>query len=393
MAKPYGGKRRKAMKVLARAKGADLSNVDLAFKPGQRYRHGWIPLFKGASELDPVGAAERKAGLDANESHKPLGRLMSALTSDPVGAANRRAGMDALSRKGKGDKGGAGLSQNEFKQLAQEVRAEKAKTAATRAANPGKTQVQIAEQRYYDVVKKHGRDSKQAKKALTDWHEKFNLERMAKGDKNLSAAGTGIDLSARVVGPRRPRAPRPASFQKAPGTEKTRFSQGALAQRASQPGHYRAKAILAAQQGNMRAAKRFEAKRSVAKALRKATTTPTPRPAMPKAPRPPAAHPAAVVRPAAPRPPATPKPFKPGKPRGPRRVSLSTPSGQTIDLARLTAAERAALPKSAFVFPGKRAYPIHDQHHAAFALAVSKGRPEAATVRAAVRRRYPTLGR
>ena len=69
-------------------------------------------------------------------------------------------------------------------------------------------------------------------------------------------------------------------------------------------------------------------------------------------------------------------------------MSFATPDGQVIDFARLSKAQRAALPSSAFVFPGKRAYPIHDRSHAAFALAVSKGRKEGPAVRAAVKRRY-----
>lgn len=63
------------------------------------------------------------------------------------------------------------------------------------------------------------------------------------------------------------------------------------------------------------------------------------------------------------------------------------------DLSKLTTAERNALPSSAFVFPGKRAYPIHDRGHAIDALARSKGKPEHAAVVAAVRARYPGLGK
>lgn len=57
----------------------------------------------------------------------------------------------------------------------------------------------------------------------------------------------------------------------------------------------------------------------------------------------------------------------------------------------LSPAERAALPSSAFVFPGQRRYPIHDAYHAHLALLFSRGRPEAAAVRAAVAARYPEL--
>ena len=62
-----------------------------------------------------------------------------------------------------------------------------------------------------------------------------------------------------------------------------------------------------------------------------------------------------------------------------------------IELAKLTKSARDALPASAFVFPSKRAYPIHDLAHARNALSRSAGKPEAAVVRAAVYRRYPAL--
>lgn len=57
----------------------------------------------------------------------------------------------------------------------------------------------------------------------------------------------------------------------------------------------------------------------------------------------------------------------------------------------LSAADRKALPDSAFVFPSKRSYPIHDKAHAVNALARSSGKPEEAAVRAAVHARYPAL--
>lgn len=65
-------------------------------------------------------------------------------------------------------------------------------------------------------------------------------------------------------------------------------------------------------------------------------------------------------------------------------------------MARLTAAGRRRLSKSAFVYPGRRAYPIHDRAHARAALSmVSRhGTPaQKSRVRAAVRARYPSMGR
>jgi hypothetical protein len=63
-------------------------------------------------------------------------------------------------------------------------------------------------------------------------------------------------------------------------------------------------------------------------------------------------------------------------------------------MAVLTTARRKALPLSSFALPGRR-YPIHDRVHAANALSrVSQhGSPtEKAKVRAAVHRRYPSIG-
>jgi hypothetical protein len=64
-------------------------------------------------------------------------------------------------------------------------------------------------------------------------------------------------------------------------------------------------------------------------------------------------------------------------------------------MAVLTARARKAIPTSKFALAGRR-YPIHDPSHARNALArVSQhGTPaEKATVRAAVHRRYPSIGK
>lgn len=69
-------------------------------------------------------------------------------------------------------------------------------------------------------------------------------------------------------------------------------------------------------------------------------------------------------------------------------------SDEDIVKAKLTSKKRKALPNSAFVFPKERKYPIQDKSHARNALArVSQfGTPqEKAKVRAAVRRKYPTI--
>jgi hypothetical protein len=60
-------------------------------------------------------------------------------------------------------------------------------------------------------------------------------------------------------------------------------------------------------------------------------------------------------------------------------------------LTKLTYEERKELPKSYFVYPKTRRYPIEDVAHARYALARSSGKPEHATVVAAVRRKYPEI--
>jgi hypothetical protein len=65
-------------------------------------------------------------------------------------------------------------------------------------------------------------------------------------------------------------------------------------------------------------------------------------------------------------------------------------------MAKLTAAARKRIPKSSFALPKKDGYPIEDKAHARNALSrVSQhGSPaEKAKVRAAVHRKYPSIGK
>lgn len=64
-------------------------------------------------------------------------------------------------------------------------------------------------------------------------------------------------------------------------------------------------------------------------------------------------------------------------------------------MAKLTSQARNALSKTAFVFPGERAFPINDENHArnALARASSQSPARAAKVRAAVHRKYPGIGK
>jgi hypothetical protein len=60
-------------------------------------------------------------------------------------------------------------------------------------------------------------------------------------------------------------------------------------------------------------------------------------------------------------------------------------------MAKLTTAARKKLPKSDFVEKSTRKYPIHDAAHARDALARSSGKPEHASVVAAVKRKFPKI--
>lgn len=70
-------------------------------------------------------------------------------------------------------------------------------------------------------------------------------------------------------------------------------------------------------------------------------------------------------------------------------------------MGKLNAAARKSLPSSDFAVPGKAktpqgkaqggSYPIPDKSHARDALARSSGKPVAGQVRAAVKRKFPTI--
>jgi hypothetical protein len=72
-------------------------------------------------------------------------------------------------------------------------------------------------------------------------------------------------------------------------------------------------------------------------------------------------------------------------------------------MAKLSAADRKAIPTSDFAVKSKAgspqgkaesgSYPIPDRSHAVNALARASGKPVEATVRAAVARKYPGLGK
>ena len=64
-------------------------------------------------------------------------------------------------------------------------------------------------------------------------------------------------------------------------------------------------------------------------------------------------------------------------------------------MTKLTAKTRNAIPSKSFALPGRR-YPIEDKSHARNALARVSGNgstAEKATVRAAVHRKYPGIGK
>jgi hypothetical protein len=60
-------------------------------------------------------------------------------------------------------------------------------------------------------------------------------------------------------------------------------------------------------------------------------------------------------------------------------------------MAKLTTTARKKLPKSDFVEKSTRKYPIPDAAHARDALARSSGKPEHASVVAAVKRKFPQI--
>lgn len=65
-------------------------------------------------------------------------------------------------------------------------------------------------------------------------------------------------------------------------------------------------------------------------------------------------------------------------------------------MAKITASRRKRMANSAFAEPGKRKYPIPDAAHARNALArvAANGTPaEKKQVRAAVKRKYPSIGK
>ena len=65
-------------------------------------------------------------------------------------------------------------------------------------------------------------------------------------------------------------------------------------------------------------------------------------------------------------------------------------------MAKLNMAARKALPKQDFAVPAKApksgSYPINNASHARNALARSAGKPVAAKVKAAVKRKFPSIG-
>lgn len=65
-------------------------------------------------------------------------------------------------------------------------------------------------------------------------------------------------------------------------------------------------------------------------------------------------------------------------------------------MAKLTAADRKRIPAKSFAVPSKApdsgSYPIPDASHARNALARSAGKPVAGKVRAAVKRKFPSIG-
>lgn len=377
-AKPFGSKRAKAKRALRRAKAADLSNVDLSIgsithlKPGQRYRHGWIPVDSDdvvrADEKNPYAGMRRlEAGwakdgttvlpksknVSTAEADSQIRERMNSLPTEKKGLfarakerrAEKRLATDRMIEAQKGKGSGSLGSQSEFDTAAKQARerrqaaalAARAKARQSATADP----VKEAEARYHKIVKAKGRDSKAAQAALKQWHTAYRFGKTDLSNVDLASNWGAFNAKrkgggAKVVKPRNATfvaTPKPhptqvavaasvKSFRKSTGTKSIAGprAQAILAKRAAKPGHFRAKAIVAAQNGNYKAAKRFEAKRVLAKAARTPVLHAAPKPAKP--------HPAAVFHAAAPKPKATfkpaaaPKPFKAPGVRGPRKVRV-----------------------------------------------------------------------
>lgn len=66
-------------------------------------------------------------------------------------------------------------------------------------------------------------------------------------------------------------------------------------------------------------------------------------------------------------------------------------------MAKMNAKQRKNLPKSSFAVPSKApksgSYPINNASHARNALARSSGKPVATKVRAAVKKKFPNIGK
>lgn len=62
-------------------------------------------------------------------------------------------------------------------------------------------------------------------------------------------------------------------------------------------------------------------------------------------------------------------------------------------MAKLSYQARKKMPKSEFIFPADKRYPIPDLAHGRNALARSSGKPEEAKVKAAVHRKFPELAK
>ena len=66
-------------------------------------------------------------------------------------------------------------------------------------------------------------------------------------------------------------------------------------------------------------------------------------------------------------------------------------------MASLTTAQRKSLPKSDFVFPAKApgsgSFPINDRKRAKAALSYARDASDPAKVRAAVHRKFPSIGK
>lgn len=247
-----------------------MTDTDLAF----RFRHGWIRLNPDGTDFKPSDPVKTEKAL------KTLARLRA---KDKLHLAPEIAKAEER--------------WNRDKQIQAALDASATKTAVAKQVGKGsKTKAHKVRARLKALLEAQN-PAVEDYRAIWNEQDKAQAARRARRGASLSNDGSGdVDLAmkafrptvrpggvrpsvsgGRPVAPKPPK-PRPAGvsktlvrgFKKSAGVNSINSAKAhaVLQRRASQPGHFRAKAILAAQAGNTAKVKRLLAKRAVAKAAR-----------------------------------------------------------------------------------------------------------------------------